>query len=79
MPFLNSVLARARARRKTIVLAEGEDARIIGAARRAQDDAICQCILLGNEQQIRHQAAALGVDLADIRIEDPSTSQYHER
>ena len=79
MQFLDSIVARARSDRKTIVLAEGEDARIITAARRAQDDGIANCILLGREALIRKQASALAIDLADISIEDPATSQYHDR
>lgn len=79
MQFLDSIIARARSSRKTIVLAEGEDARILEAARRAQDDGIANCILLGSEALISKQASALAIDLADISIEDPATSQYHER
>jgi phosphate acetyltransferase len=79
MQFLDSIIARARANRKTIVLAEGEDARIIVAARRAQDDGIANCILLGSEARLNDQAGALDIDLDDISIEDPATSQYHER
>lgn len=79
MQFLDSIIARARQQHKTIVLAEGEDARIITAAGRARDDGIAHCILLGNEAQVSKQAHSLAVDLADISIEDPATSQYHER
>jgi phosphate acetyltransferase len=79
MQFLDSIAARARANRKTIVLAEGEDVRIITAARRALDDGIANCILLGNEARIIKQADALDIDLTGISIEDPATSQYHER
>ena len=78
MQILDSILARARLHPKTIVLAEGEDARIIEAARRAQDDQIGRCILLGNPDKIQQQADSLGIALADIKIEDPETSQYLE-
>ena len=79
MQFLDSILARARANRQTIALAEGEDARVIEAARRIQDDAIADCILVGNEAAIRQQAQSSGYELNDIKIEDPSASQYHQR
>ena len=79
MSFLDSVIARACCLRKTIVLAEGEDARVIEAARRAHDDGIATCILLGNEARIKQQADTLGIALDDIKVEDPGVSQYHER
>ena len=79
MQFLDSILQKARIQRQTIVLAEGEDARIIEAAQRARDDGIANCILIGNAATIRQQAQAAGHDLSDIRIEDPSASQYHQR
>ena len=79
MQFFETVIARARSQRRTIVLAEGDDPRIIEAARRASDDGIAHCILIGNVDAVRRQAATSGVDLGDIRIEDPAGSQYHQR
>jgi phosphate acetyltransferase len=79
MPFLDSILEKARAHRQTIVLAEGEDARVIAAACRARDEGIANCILVGNSAAILRQAEASGYDLSDIRIEEPSASQYHQR
>jgi phosphate acetyltransferase len=79
MQYFDSILRKARSHRQTIVLAEGEDARIIKAAQRASDEAIAHCILVGNEAAIRSQAEQSGCSLADIRIEDPATSQYHQR
>ena len=79
MQFLDSIIIKARANRQSIVLAEGEDIRIIEAATRAQRDGIANCILLGGESEIRQQADKLDLDLSAIRIEDPAASQYHER
>ncbi|MCP4392055.1 MAG: phosphate acetyltransferase, partial [Gammaproteobacteria bacterium] len=79
MRFLDSILQKARDHRQTIVLAEGEDARVIAAADRARDDKIANCILIGNTAAIQQQAQTSGYDLTDIRIEDPSASQYHQR
>ncbi len=78
MRFLDSIISKARSSRQKIVLAEGEDARVLKAAQRAQSDEIADCILLGRELEIRQQAAALGLDLTGIRLEDPATSQYHQ-
>ncbi|MCP4389327.1 MAG: phosphate acetyltransferase [Gammaproteobacteria bacterium] len=79
MQFLDSILQKARDHRQTIVLAEGQDARVIAAAARARDDKIANCILIGNTAAIQQQAQTSGYDLTDIRIEDPSASQYHQR
>lgn len=79
MQFLDSILQKARDQRQTIVLAEGEDERIIAAASRARNDGIANCILVGNSAVIRQRAKASGHDLTDIRIEDAKASQYHQR
>ena len=65
MHFLDSILQKARAHRQTIVLAEGEDARVIEAARRAQDDGIANCILIGNPDVIGERALCVE-DLEDL-------------
>jgi len=78
MQILDSILDRARSNPKTIVLAEGEDTRVIEAARAAHDNSIANCILLGNESRINAQADELDIDMGDIIILDPLTSQYHE-
>ncbi len=79
MQYFDSILRKARAQRQTIVLAEGEDARVIEAAQRASDDSIAHCILVGDSARIHKQARLSGCSLDDIRIEDPSASQYHQR
>ena len=79
MQILDSILARARHNPKTIVLAEGEDSRVIAAARRAQDDGVGHCILLGNETTIEARATELGIDVSDIKVDDPARSQYLQR
>ena len=79
MPFLDSILQKARNHRQTIVLAEGEDPRVIAAAQRAHDEGIASCILIGNADIIQQQATESGFSLTDIRIEDPASSQYHQK
>jgi phosphate acetyltransferase len=79
MQFLDSILQKARDHRQTIVLAEGEDPRIVTAAQRAQADGIANCVLIGKTDIIQQQADESGVSLTDIRIEDPGSSQYHQR
>lgn len=79
MQFLDSIIRKAQTHRQTIVLAEGEDNRIIDAAQRATAEGIANCVLVGNEHAIRKRADESGFDLSGIRIEDPGASQYHQR
>ncbi|MCP4187196.1 MAG: phosphate acetyltransferase [Gammaproteobacteria bacterium] len=58
-----------------IVLAEGDDPRIIEAAIRANADGIAHCILVGNRQDI---ASAANQSVDNIQIEDPQTSKHTE-
>jgi len=58
-----------------IVLAEGDDIRVIQAATRAREDKIADCILVGDSEKIDALARKNGLDLFDIRIENPATSE----
>jgi phosphate acetyltransferase len=78
MQFFNSIIDKARAKRQTIVLAEGEDPRIIEAASRVTHDGIAKCTLIGNQTLIQQQATEADIDLTDIHIEDPLQSDFSE-
>ncbi len=75
MGILNHIIKQAQSGPKSIVLAEGDDIRIVEAAVRASGDGIAECILIGNSESIQEQAAGAGLTLAGIRIEDPQSSQ----
>ena len=62
-----------------IVLAEGDDARVIEAAVAANRDKIANCILIGERKSIAAQAAAAGLNLGNMRIETPENSLYTAR
>jgi len=66
---------RARADRKHVVLPEGTDERIVRAAEILTRRGVVELTLLGDEDQVRGRAASLGVDLSDIPIIDPTTSE----
>ena len=72
MDFLNSLRARAVEARKTILLPEGEDLRVVTAARLASDAGVTCPILLGRKSKITAAAAQAGVSLEGIRQEDPT-------
>ena len=74
MKILNRVIKQACANPKSIVLAEGDDRRVIEAAARATRDGIANCILIGDPDIIEQVAEKAGVSLQGIRIENPQTS-----
>ncbi len=57
-----------------IVLAEGDDIRVIEAAARARDDNIAKCILIGKPESIESEANIAGFNLQGIRLVDPQSS-----
>jgi len=59
---------------RRIVLAEGDDGRVIEAAAAANRDGIANCILIGERESIESQAQNAGLDLANIQIESPGTA-----
>lgn len=77
--FEYDLIERARADRRHIVLPEGTDERILTAASLLHRRQVVDLTLLGEVAAVRRQASALGVDLGDIPIIDPATSDRRER
>ena len=72
--FLETMLARAKADRQTIVLPEGDDERTLAAAERILADDIADLVILGDA----HAIAASPYKLSGARIIDPRTSELRE-
>ena len=64
MSILDSMIPRAQAANKTIVLPEGQDPRVITAAVKAAQTGICSPIVLGTPAEIAAAEAQAGVTLA---------------
>lgn len=62
----------------TIVLPEGTDERILGAAARLAKDELVNPILVGNTAEIKQKAAALNVSLSGVTIYDPASYEEME-
>ena len=75
MDLIESFFARARGRRKRVVLPEGGDERIVAAARRLQDEGIAHPVLLGRTEEVAQAAQRAGVSLGGIAVIDPDTSE----
>lgn len=76
-PF-DDLLRRARSDPRHIVLAEGEDARVIEGAGRIVEEGIASLTLLGREEIIRERAADSGFPDLPVTIIDPVVSEHTE-
>lgn len=57
----------------SIVLPEGTDERILGAAERLAKEELVKPILVGNKEEISAKAASMNLTLAGVDIYDPAT------
>ncbi len=72
MGFIDTIKARAKANKKTIVLPESNDIRTIEAASKVLAEDIANVILVGKENEINELAK--GFDISKATIVDPETS-----
>jgi phosphate acetyltransferase len=79
MKALNNIFKRASEAPRQIVLAEGEDPRIITAAQEATSKGIASIILLGDVAKINAKAAELNITLSSVTLIDPSDSPKASR
>ncbi len=75
MDFMEKTIRRATADKKTIVLPEGTDKRVVTAAADVLKRGIADVILLGNKKEVL--AAAEGLDLSKAQIVDPKDTPLH--
>ncbi len=77
--FQYNLVAKAKARKKHIVLPEGTDPRILRAAINLVDQNVVDITLLGNPDDILAAAAKIGAVINEsINIIDPVNSEYYE-
>ena len=74
MEFLQSILDKASKKRKTILLPESSDERVLKASEILTENNTAYIITLGNEEKIRSDAEKLEVDLTGVRIIEPEKS-----
>jgi phosphate acetyltransferase len=72
--LMSSIVAKAKALKRTVVLPDASDERAIQAARILADQGIAQPILIGKTRAIQDQAKKSGTALGGIRIVDPELS-----
>ncbi len=77
--FMNNIYTKAKKLSKTIVLAEGENCKIIRSAMLSQEMGIAKPILLGNKENIIAVAESHNLDISNIDIIDPALSPQLDR
>ncbi len=77
LELLNQIKTKASKRKKTVVLPESHDDRVLFAAEKLVKGNVASVITIGNEDQVRSKAAELKVDLKGVRIIDPLKSEKH--
>ncbi|MDR6940111.1 phosphate acetyltransferase [Arcanobacterium hippocoleae] len=79
LSFTASLIARARANRKRIVLPESTDDRILKAADELISREVAEIILLGDAQAVAKRAAELGLDLSAAQIVSPQDPELLDK
>jgi malate dehydrogenase (oxaloacetate-decarboxylating)(NADP+) len=77
--IMRGIINRAVRDPKRIVFPEGEEPKIIRAARMIVDEGMGSPILLGQRANIERAAAEGHISLRDILIEDPGTSERRDK
>ncbi|NLJ83617.1 MAG: phosphate acetyltransferase [Halanaerobiaceae bacterium] len=78
MDLLEGFRKRASENRKSIVLPEGNEPRVIKAAASILEQGIADLYLLGREDEIRSRARDLGVSIDGATLIDPAESELIE-
>jgi phosphate acetyltransferase len=79
MEIIEKFRKLARSKKKTIVLPEGEEERIIQAAAFLKKENLLTPILLGNPDKINKLSTSLQANIKDIQIFDPPKSEYYPK
>jgi phosphate acetyltransferase len=76
--FEYELIERAKSDRKHIVLPEGNEERILRAAEILLRRDAVEITLLGDKEEIQKKIATLGLDLGNVHIENPMSSEKLE-
>lgn len=72
--FSAQLINHARSDKRTIVLPEGDDERVLLATEELTQRGVADLVLLGDPEVLATKATHLGTDLTKVRIIDPLTS-----
>ncbi len=74
MSYIDTIKARARLDKKTIVLPETTDKRTLIAAAKIMEEGIANIIMIGDEEKIMDGAGWLEVDLTGVEVINPKST-----
>jgi phosphate acetyltransferase len=78
MDLVEKIKSRAKAVNGHIVLPEGDQERMILAAKKIKDESLCKLTLLGEERRIRELASERQLDLKETQVIEPARSTMLE-
>lgn len=78
MNFIDSIVNKAKKDIKNIVLPEATDIRILKAASKVVKEKIANIFLIGNKDEIQKIAKKEKIDIKNIEIFDPKTSNKYD-
>ena len=76
--FMDSIYKKAKAAKRTIAIPEVKNEYMIKAAARATADGLADIILVGDPQDVKKTAEAVGADVSGIRVVDVNDLEYRE-
>lgn len=79
MGLIESIKENAKKELKTIVLPESEDERVLQATQKVLEEKTANVVLIGNEEQIKADAASYGASIEGATIIDPKKFDGIER
>lgn len=75
MELMNEIWKKAKADKKRIVLAEGEEERNLKACSKILENELADIVLVGDKKVIADKAQKLGVNVSGAEIANPQTSE----
>jgi phosphate acetyltransferase len=79
LKILDEIKEKASQKKKTIILPESSDERVLKAAEILTKEKIVSVITIGNEQEIKSKASSVHADLSGIEIIDQLKSKYSDK
>lgn len=79
MQLLDQLIQSSKKNPARIAVSESTDERILSAAHKAQQEGVAHMILVGDSTQIQQTATQLNIDISNLNIEDPASSDKREK
>ncbi len=78
MSFIEDIKQRAKSDKKTIVLPEAEDVRVLQATEQVIKEQYANIVLVGAKEKIEEKAKEKNINITGAKIVEPSTSEKRE-